>query len=82
MSEKTQMTLAQLPCGHSGTIVHIHGGHGLSNRLAALGIMQGKKVTKVSDMILRGPVTVAVGRIQIALGFGMAGKVIVKIEPT
>lgn len=82
MSLKTETTLARMPSGQSGTIVNIHGGHGLSSRLAALGIMKGKRVTKVSDMILRGPVTVAVGGMRIAIGYGMASKVMVKIEPT
>ncbi len=81
MPHETQMTLAQMPSGQSGTIVNIHGGHGLSNRLAALGIRKGKTVTKVSGMVLEGPVTIAVDRMQVAIGYGMAGKITVKIEP-
>lgn len=50
------------------------------NRLAALGIRPGKRVTKVSSMLMRGPVTVKVDRSQIAVGFGMANRVIVELD--
>lgn len=80
MSQKTHMTLARMSSGQSGTIIDMQGGYGLSNRLAALGIMRGKRVTKVSSMILRGPVTVTVGRTHLALGYGMASKVVVELD--
>ena len=79
MPEETKMTLIQLRSGQSGTVVQIQGGHGLTNRLNALGIRPGKKITKVSSMFMRGPVTVQVDRAQIAIGFGMAKKIVVEI---
>ena len=80
MSMKTETTLARMSSGQSGIIVNIHGGYGLINRLSALGIIKGKRVAKVSDMIMRGPVTVEVGQTRIAMGHGMAGKVMVEID--
>ena len=56
------------------------GGHGLVNRLNALGIRPGKRITKVSAMFMRGPVTLQVDRAQIAIGFGMAGKIVVEVD--
>lgn len=50
------------------------------NRLNALGIRPGKRITKVSSMLMRGPVTIQLGTAQVALGFGMANKVIVELE--
>jgi len=73
-------TLAAMQPGQAGTIVEVQGGRGLADRLASLGIMPGRKVTKVSGMILRGPVTIAVGRTQVAVGFGMASKIVVEAE--
>ena len=73
-----QVTLAQMPRGQSGTVVQIQGGRGLVNRLNALGIIPGKRITKISSMLMRGPVTIEVDRVQVAIGFGMANKVIVK----
>jgi len=61
-----------------GVVVEIQGGHGLVNRLNALGIRPGKRITKVSSMFMRGPVTIQVDRAQVAIGFGMAKRIIVE----
>jgi len=61
-------------------VAHIEGGHGLVNRLNALGIRPGKKITKVSSMLMRGPVTIQLDSAQVAIGFGMANKIIVKLD--
>ena len=72
--------LTQLEEGKSGVVVHIHGGYGLVRRLESLGIRVGKKVTKVSSQLLRGPVTIRIGNSHVAVGFGMAKKIFVEIE--
>jgi len=76
--DKEKTTLIQMERGQSGTVLQLQGGRGLVNRLNALGILPGKKITKVSAMLMRGPVTIEVDRAQIAIGFGMARKIIVK----
>lgn len=68
-----------LKAGQSGKIVQIQGGVGLINRLGALGVRPDERITKVSAMLMRGPVTVQVGRAQVAMGFGMAKRVIVEV---
>jgi len=58
-----------------------HRGAGFSGRrLEALGIRPGMKVTKVSSMLFRGPVTLRVGNAQVAIGFGMANRIIVEVD--
>ncbi len=79
MPDRTQITLARLQPGLSGVVVQIQGGHGLANRLSALGIRPGKRITKISSMFMRGPVTIQVDRAQVAIGFGMASKIIVEL---
>ena len=74
------VTLRQMQSGQSGKVVEIQGGHGLVNRLSALGIRPGKKITKVSSMLMRGPVTLQSGHTRIAVGFGMANKIIVELD--
>ena len=74
------VTLAQLQSGQSGTVVEIKGGHGLVDRLNALGIIPGKRITKISSMLMRGPVTIEVDRVEVAIGFGMANKVMVELD--
>ena len=80
MSDVKLVTLRQMPSGQSGKVAEIQGGHGLVNRLNALGIRPGKKITKVSSMLMRGPVTIRSGNTRIAVGFGMANKIIVELD--
>jgi len=79
MPDSKQITLRQMQAGQSGIVAQIQGGHGLINRLSALGIRPGKKITKVGSMFMRGPVTVQIDNTQVAIGFGMANKVIVEL---
>ncbi len=78
MTDEKLTTLARMGSGQSGIVVQIQGGHGLINRLSALGIRPGQRVTKVSSMFMRGPVTIQVGNAQLAIGFGMANRIIVE----
>jgi len=80
MPDKKQIALAQVRAGQSGIVVQIQGGHGLVSRLSALGIRPGKKITKISSMLMRGPVTIRVDRAQVAIGFGMAKKILVELD--
>ncbi len=74
------MTLEEMNAGQSGTIVEVEGGHGITHRLASMGIRAGKAITKVSAMLMRGPITIKVDNSQIALGHGMAKKIHVEPE--
>ena len=80
MSDGKLVTLRQMQSGRSGKVVEIQGGHGLANRLNALGIRPGKRITKVSSMLMRGPVTIQSGNTQVAVGFGMANRVIIELD--
>jgi ferrous iron transport protein A len=37
-------------------------------------------VTKISSMLFHGPVTLRVNHTQVAIGFGMANKILVEID--
>jgi ferrous iron transport protein A len=78
MYQNEQLTLAGMRTGQTGIVVGVLGGHGLIQRLDALGIRPGKKVTKLSSALFRGPVIVRVNNGQVAVGFGMARKIIVE----
>ena len=75
-----RVDLTQLKEGQSGVVVDVQGGHGLIRRLESLGIRAGKKITKGSSQLMRGPVTVRIDNSQFAIGFGMARKILVEIE--
>jgi ferrous iron transport protein A len=79
MPDAKQVFLARMRAGESGMVLRIDGGHGMVNRLGTLGIIPGKKITKISSMLMRGPVMIEVDRVQVALGFGMANRVLVQL---
>jgi ferrous iron transport protein A len=80
MHQEGQLTLAEMRTGQTGTVVGVLGGHGLIQRLDALGIRPGKKVTKLSSTLFRGPVTLRVNNSRVAVGFGMARKIIIEAD--
>ena len=80
MAQKIQLALSQMQGGQTGTVIQILGGRGLIRRLDALGIRPGKKVTKISSTLFRGPVTLRTNQTQVAIGFGMANKILVEID--
>jgi len=79
MPDGKQTTLPRMQAGQSGIVVQILGGRGLIGRLNALGIRPGKRITKVSSMLMRGPVTIQVDGAQVAIGFGMANRIVVEL---
>ena len=69
------MTLGQLGIGEMARIAAIGGGRGLRQKLYLRGLSEGKIVRIVSNY---GPVTVEVERSVVAIGCGMAQKIIVE----
>ena len=80
MPQGNSLTLTQMQPGQSGIVAGVGGGFGFTNRLNALGIIPGKRITKISSMIGRGPVTIEVDRVHVAIGFGMANRIIVELD--
>ena len=78
MSAGKGISIVNMSSGESGVVIEILGGRGALRRLEALGLRVGKKVTKVSEAFLWGPVTIRVGGTQIGIGHGLASKIIVE----
>jgi len=72
--------LTQMQPGETGTVKEIQGGQGFVRKLQSMGVRPEKRITKVSSHFWRGPQTVEVDNIQIAIGFGMARKILVEVE--
>jgi ferrous iron transport protein A len=79
MPDERFMPLSRMVAGQSGRVVQVQGGQGMINRLSALGIRPGKRVTKISSVFMRGPVTIQVGNGQVAIGYGMAKRIVVDL---
>jgi ferrous iron transport protein A len=78
--QNEQLTLAEMKTGQTGTVVGVLGGPGLIKRLDALGIRPGKKMTKINSTLFRGPIMLRVNNTQVAVGFGMARRIIVEAD--
>ena len=72
--------LTQMQHGECGVVSEIQGGHGFIRKLQSMGVRPEKKITKVSSHFWRGPQTVEVDNMQIAVGFGMAKKILVEVK--
>ena len=75
-----KLSLVQTKPNHRGKVVEISGGAGLANKLMTMGIYKGKEIAKLSHIGLRGPVVIKSGRSILALGHGVASKIILETE--
>lgn len=73
-----RVALTQLRVGEGGVVVGIEGGYGMVRRLEALGIRVGVRIRKLSVQLLGGPVIVRVDNTQLAIGFGLARRIVVE----
>jgi ferrous iron transport protein A len=72
------MELVVLKPGEKGVFIGLNGGGwGLIRRLENMGIRPGVVITKKSNQFFHGPVIIEVGRTQLAIGYGMARKILV-----
>lgn len=74
------MNLTQMESGQSGEVVIIEGGRNMTGRLSVMGIRVGVTVTKITSQLMRGPVSIQVGGTQLAIGYGMARRIIVEVD--
>lgn len=75
-----KIDLTRIKSGEKGKVLEINGGKGLVMKLAALGIRPEVEITKVSAQFMHGPVIVKVGNTRVAIGYGMARKILVAVE--
>jgi ferrous iron transport protein A len=74
------ISLAEMKPGTTGKISQIRGGFGVGKNLENMGIRINTKIKKISQQAMGGPVVVQVGNTQVAMGYGMANKVLVEIN--
>ena len=61
-------------------VMSISGGWGIRQRLGCLGIHPGDIITLKRSAIMRGPILISIHGNQVALGRGVARKVVVEAE--
>lgn len=66
--------------GETGIVTEIQGGMRAPERIQNMGIRIGKKIKKEEAHFWRGPQTILVDNFRVAVGFGMASKIMVEVE--
>ena len=74
-----QKTLCQLRQGKEAKVLNFTRGRGLANKLQERGIRPGKKIKKISEAFLGGPVIIEIDNFRIAIGHGMASGILVEV---
>lgn len=72
------ISLIELKNNRTARVLAISGGPGFSAKLQGLGIRVGSRIIKISHA--SGPVVVKTGSVQIAIGRGMAARIMVEEE--
>lgn len=74
------VSLNDMPAGKTGIIKSINGGFNLIRKLEKMGFRVGTEITKISGQWMKGPVIMRSGNSEIAIGYGMAQKIMIKME--
>jgi ferrous iron transport protein A len=69
--------LTQIKKGETVKVVEINGGRQFKDKVDAIGLRIGSRVVKLSTQVLKGPVTIKIGSTKLAIGHGMAKKILV-----
>jgi ferrous iron transport protein A len=69
--------LSEMKYEEEGIVTEIRGG--LKDKVAGLGIREGKEIKMMTKQPIKGPVVVAVNKANTSIGFGLANKIIVEV---
>jgi len=75
------LTLAACATGQHYRVVAVQGGHGLRERLEQMGLNQGCVLAKIGKHLFHGPIVVKIKHTELAIGHGMAGRILVEPLP-
>lgn len=77
---KVVVPLTEMKIGEEGVVSGVSGLGRFPRRLWVLGLIPGKRIRKASSSLVGGPVVVCCGTQEIALGRGLATRVMVEVE--
>jgi len=82
MNDPRVRPLSRVPPGRSATVVALAGGRAFQSRLVSMGLNVGCGVTVIrSSNPSGGPTLIAMGGTRLAIGYGMAEKIMVSMGP-
>jgi ferrous iron transport protein A len=74
------MSSIELKDGQTGIIVSILGGRKAAKRLADLGLTPGTEIKVIRRTLFSGPIQIEVSGSRLALGWGLASKIMVELR--
>lgn len=75
-----EIQLTQLKCKKTAVIKRLEGGREFQRKISNLGVRIGKQVEVVSCQPFSGPMVIKIDSMRVAIGRGMASKVIVEVK--
>jgi ferrous iron transport protein A len=72
--------LTEMKRNQGGIVIELQGGRGMAARLNSMGLRPGVEVTKKTGQPLHGPVTLRFGGTELALGHGIARRILVEAQ--
>ncbi len=74
------ISIVDMNNSETGKIVRLDGGYGIMSKLENMGIKIGSEIKKVSQQFMNGPVVISYGNTRVAVGRGMAQRIMVEVE--
>lgn len=74
-----EISLSDLPIQVKAKVTHIFAGMRATQRLSGMGITPGTVIEKISAAPFRGPVQIAIRGTRLAIGRGLANKILIQI---
>jgi len=75
-----KINLTEMKTGEKGVVADIEGGEAFIKKITNMGLRKGSTAQILSRNIWCGPLTVRIGRTRIAIGYGMAKKILVEVK--
>ena len=73
------VSLAQMKVNQVGIIKKLEDGAQFQAKMNSLNLRVGKKLKKISNSLLKGPIVVEIDNSRVAIGFGMAQRILVEV---
>ena len=81
MNEQVVQPLSRIRSGGKGTVTALTGGHAFHSRIVSMGLVVGSAIEVIQHSSgLKGPTLIATGNTRLAIGHGMAEKIMVEVE--
>jgi ferrous iron transport protein A len=73
-----EMSLVDLALNQKGIVKHVNAGFRATQRLSGMGITPGTEIEVISQAPFRGPIQITVRGTRLAIGQGLAKKILIK----